>query len=466
MYIDTDYLIVGAGASGLAFADSLLAETDVDVVLVDRRNHPGGHWQDAYPFIRLHAASAYYGVNSLSLGKDQLTETGRNAGFYEQAGAAEICAYFETVCERLTSTGRVKFLAEHDHLGGDGDEHQVRDLRSGDLDTVRVRRSVVDARYLEGTIPATHQPAFTRAPEANFIPVNDLPDVADSYQHFTIIGAGKTSADACLWLLDQAVSPEQIRWIRPRDAWFIDRASLQPLDQVAALMEGISYDAEAAAQATDLIDCFERLEDRGRVMRLDPSVSPTMFRATMLSRHELNDLREILDVVRLGRVRAIESDRIVFDDGELPTSADVLHVDCSARGLSGAVPVPVFGHGQIVLQQVRQSSPTFNAALIAFVEAHREHHDEKNQLCPPTPVPSHIKEWGPLMSRTWAAEQIWLKEPDIVSWIAASRLNILRALPEHAHEPRAQQAFARFLTNVGPAIERHSPAAGARPPGW
>ena len=52
--IETDYLVVGAGASGMAFVDALLAETDAGVVLVDRRDRPGGHWLDAYPFVRLH----------------------------------------------------------------------------------------------------------------------------------------------------------------------------------------------------------------------------------------------------------------------------------------------------------------------------------------------------------------------------------------------------------------------------
>lgn len=47
MSIDTDYLIVGAGAAGLAFADALIEACDADVVLVDRRHGPGGHWNDA-----------------------------------------------------------------------------------------------------------------------------------------------------------------------------------------------------------------------------------------------------------------------------------------------------------------------------------------------------------------------------------------------------------------------------------
>jgi hypothetical protein len=48
----------------------------------------------------------------------------------------------------------------------------------------------------------------------------------------------------------------------------------------------------------------------------------------------------------------------------------------------------------------------------------------------------------------------WSKEPGVAAWIAASRLDLLQALPEHLHEPLAQEAVSRFLTNVGPAIDR------------
>jgi cation diffusion facilitator CzcD-associated flavoprotein CzcO len=50
--IETDYLIVGAGAAGMAFADALIADSDADVVLVDRRHRPGGHWNEAHPAVR------------------------------------------------------------------------------------------------------------------------------------------------------------------------------------------------------------------------------------------------------------------------------------------------------------------------------------------------------------------------------------------------------------------------------
>ena len=88
--IETDYLIIGAGVVGMAFADSLIAESDADLVIVDRRHRPGGHWNDAYPFVRLHGPSALYGVNSRRLGPDAIDQGGPNAGYYPRATAAEI----------------------------------------------------------------------------------------------------------------------------------------------------------------------------------------------------------------------------------------------------------------------------------------------------------------------------------------------------------------------------------------
>ena len=64
----TDYLVVGAGAMGMAFTDVLLSETDATITIVDSKANPGGHWNDAYPFVRLHQPSSFYGVNSTPLG--------------------------------------------------------------------------------------------------------------------------------------------------------------------------------------------------------------------------------------------------------------------------------------------------------------------------------------------------------------------------------------------------------------
>ena len=71
--ICTDYLVVGSGAVGLAFAGTLLAETDAHMTIVDRRAKPGGHWNDVYSFVALHQPSAFYGVSTMPLGSGERT---------------------------------------------------------------------------------------------------------------------------------------------------------------------------------------------------------------------------------------------------------------------------------------------------------------------------------------------------------------------------------------------------------
>jgi hypothetical protein len=464
MLINTDYLVVGAGASGLAFADALLAEADVELTVIDRRPAPGGHWLDAYPFVRLHTPSAYYGVNSLALGEDRIDEVGENAGYYERATGDDVFEYFAEAAARLTKTGRCRVLTGHEHLGSGSDGEHVRDLSTGELHDLAVRRKVVDARYLEASIPATHAAPFEVAPDARLVPINELPAAARSDSAYAVLGSGKTAADACTWLLENDVAPDRIRWIRPRDAWFYDRRHLQPLDQVGAIMEGLSLDAEAGAQAADVDELFERLEASGRLLRIDPACPARMYRGTMLSGRELAGLRQIEDVVRLGRVRRIEGDRIVLEHGETKTGPHVLHVDCTALGLNNAPATPIFQPGRIVLQQVRLLSPCFNAALIGFVEAHREDDADKNWLCPPNPYPSSVEDWPRQMSSTWIATERWLGERDLSEWAAQSRLNLLRALPDHAAEPSVQAALTRYLTHLNTAIERLKQLDGSSSP--
>src|ERR1700733_15090156 len=297
--IETDYLVVGAGAAGMAFVDALIAAGDADVVMVDRRHAPGGHWNDAYPFVRLHGPSALYGVNSRRLGSDVIEEAGPNAGFYPRATAAEICAYFQQVLdETLLGSGRVRFFGMSDcAVTAGGGQQRFTSLLTGDTTTVRVRKRVVDARYLEPSIPATPAPPYAVEPGARLIPVNDLVRVSGPASGYTVIGGGKTAIDACLWLLESGVPADAIRWIRPRDPWLLDRTFQQPLALLPRLMEGVSRYLEAAAQAEDAADLFRRLEACGQLIRIDPEVEPATFRCATVSQDELVRLRSIRNVV-------------------------------------------------------------------------------------------------------------------------------------------------------------------------
>ncbi len=318
--LDTDYLVVGAGAAGLAFTDALVHASDVDVVLVDRRHEPGGHWNDAYPFVQLHQPSAFYGVNSLTLGTDSIDVEGPNAGFYERATAAELRAYFRVALDQLLDTGRVRFLGGCEYLLDRSHGHTLRGVATDEKSAVGVRRRLVDASYLETAVPSTHTPSFAVDDDAWFVPVNALSSIPDA-DGFTILGGGKTSMDACSWLLDHSVPPEAIRWVRPRDAWLLDRRFAQPLDLLTATIDGLSLQLEAAAQAETVPELFERLEAAEQLIRLDPDVEPSMYHCATLSRLETDQLRQITDVARLGHVTHVGSDRVDLVHGSIPNTA-------------------------------------------------------------------------------------------------------------------------------------------------
>src|ERR1700730_12852606 len=117
--IDSDYLVVGAGALGMGFVDTLIQHSDADVVMIDRRHGPGGHWLDSYPFVQLHQPSMNYGVNSTPLVHDRIEGGGRDAGVYERATGPEICGYYDDVMRyRFLPSGRTRFFPMSEYLGG------------------------------------------------------------------------------------------------------------------------------------------------------------------------------------------------------------------------------------------------------------------------------------------------------------------------------------------------------------
>lgn len=229
----TDYLVVGAGAMGMAFTDALVDHADVHVTLVDRRHGPGGHWQDAYPFVQLHQASLFYGVASTVLGTAAVQQSGPETGLQERARRSEIQHYYDDILHRrFVGSGRVTFLggSEYHH---DGSAHLVTSRLSGEVTQVEVRRRVVDATSLSPTIPATTPAPFGHADDVRVSPINDLGRLEDAPGAYVIVGAGKTATDGIVFLLTNGVEPERIIWVRPRDPWMLNRAVVQPDPAVA-----------------------------------------------------------------------------------------------------------------------------------------------------------------------------------------------------------------------------------------
>jgi hypothetical protein len=458
--IETDYLVVGAGVTGLAFADTLLSECDADVVLVDRRARPGGHWVDAYPFVRLHQPSAYYGVNSRVLGHDQIDQHGPNAGFYERATAAEIVDYCGRVLDDLVASGRARFFAMCEYSGADGDGHELVSSLTGARTRVRVRRRIVDATYIESSIPSRHTPGFEIDDDVQVVPPNRLVDLGGPPSRFTVIGAGKTAMDTCNWLLDAGVDPIAIRWIRPRDGWFFDRAFMQPLELVASYMELQARFVERASSCDGPSSFTDGLEADGVLVRIDPNTRPDVFRGATISRRELDSLRQIGDVVRLGPVRRIGTRRLSFDDSELASDPDEVYVDCTAAGLNRAEARPVFDGDRITMQYVTIGIAPWSAATIAVVEASARDDTSKNALCPPVVFTGDASDILRLAHAGMRGLLARGAEPDVGSWTDACRLNPARGAADHVDEPRVAAAFTSLVTNTEPALHNLAALAG------
>ncbi|MCU9849152.1 hypothetical protein OEZ60_14185 [Defluviimonas sp. WL0024] len=451
--IAADYVVIGAAA--MAFTDTLLTETDATLVMVDRRPRPGGHWNDAYPFVRLHSAATFYGVNSAPLGEGRIDRVGWNSGHLELSSGAAICGYFDDVMRhRFLASGRVTFLPSHEYGPGGFATSRL----TGSRTILHARRRIVDGTHADTRLPSTHPPSFPIAPSVRLVTPDALPGITRPATDFVIIGGGKTAIDCVLWLLEQDLPPERIFWIRPRDSWFYNRKRMQPQSDVAAgTIEQYVIDMESARDAKNIDDLFRRLETKNALLRIDPEVTPTMFHCATVTEAELSQLRRVRNVIRKGRVTAIEPDRIMLEHGEIPTGRETVHVHCAASGVPVRPSEPVFQHGRIVLQFIQHCWPTFSAAAIALLEARRSDDAVRNRLAVPVRMADRPIDWlrGELASRE--NEALWFAEPDLAEWSAGARVDGFTRLflaAEKSPDPALRELVSRLEAASGPGIAR------------
>jgi hypothetical protein len=453
--LDVDYLVVGAGATGMAFTDALVDHADVRVALVDRRHSVGGHWLEAYPFVRLHQSSTFYGVASTVLGGGVLQQHGPEAGLHERAGQPKICAYYgDVLAHRMLPSGRVEHFPGCDYLG----DRTFVSRTSGRRFEVPERCRVVDARYLSPDIPAETPPGFAVGDGVRVVAVNDVVRLEEAPGQYVVVGSGKTATDACIWLLGRGVDPDAICWVRPRDPWMLNRALVVPdpavyLGMVADLMR-------AAGEAASLAELFLALEDAGIMLRIDRSVAPTMARAPTLGTWELELLRTIEHVVRLGHVHGVRRGRIDLAQGSVDVADDAVVVDCTADGLKVRPLLPVWQPDVITPQPVRAGFPCFGAALTGYVEATRDGDDEKNRLCRPSSFGNSLEDWARMNVRGSRNVESFSSEPDILAWSNRVAVNPARVPPEHPGSAALDDALDRLAAHAGPGVARLTELGG------
>ena len=425
MPIETDYLVVGAGATALSFVDTLLSQDDkAEVVFVDRHASPGGHWNDAYSFVALHQPSAAYGVEGVPLGHDRIDEHGPNKGYFELASGAEVSAYFQSVMrDHLLPTGRVQYFANSDYLG----DNRFRNIFSGEETEVTVRRKLVDTTYFETSVPSTHKRKFDVQEGVRVVVPGALPDLwksGDLPDHYCILGAGKTAMDAGVWLLEAGIPAEQITWVKPRESWLLNRAFVQPGERFFEdTLKGQIAIMKAAGSAETVSDIFEQLEQDTVMLRIDTDVEPEMFHYATISQGEVERLRHIRNVVRKGRVEKIEAGRMTLQHGDEKMPDSTLYIDCTASAVRPKPVAPQWQEDRIVLQLLHVPLVTLNAAVSAFIEANFDSDEEKNALCKPVSFVDHIDGYAGTLAGTGMNRFLWAQNPQVSKFLSASRLD-------------------------------------------
>lgn len=409
--LNTDYLVLGAGAMSLAFVDVILAEDpDAQLVIVDRRDSPGGHWNDAYPFVRLHQPAAFYGLNSTQLGE----------GGADLVSGPEVVAYYKRAMSRFLATDRVQFLPMCEYQG---DGRVVSTIDKDHIVEIIARRRVVDGTYMTVEVPFLRPPLYAVDADVDVVPPNGLPQVVRPRSRYVVVGAGKTGIDAILFLLDTGVAPDRIQWIVSNEAWLWNRASVQP----GVVLKTFTSMVDSVVDGTDIDDLFLRLERKGIVFRVDTGSLPSKWRCATVDESELTALRRVDNVVRLGRVERIGTGEIQLENGTVDAVEDSLIIDCSANGLAKFEPQPLFSEGRVTLQSAFMCQQTFSAALIAHLERLDISDEKRNRVCTAAPHPETKHDLP--SSLLLSAQNMINLHAHMPLWLRRSRLNPLHHDP-------------------------------------
>ena len=174
MQYSSDYVVVGAGAMGMAFCDEILSNTNDTITIIDERSMPGGHWQDSYPFIKLDQLPTEYGVNSIDFLGANVGEEADNTVSSRRASGRDVKEYFQDVMNKFLSTGRVRYLCD---ARFDWDNKVVVIGSDKVIHPVVAYKKMVNATWtFSPEVPSRHQRPFIVTPEVCCIAPNDAPD--------------------------------------------------------------------------------------------------------------------------------------------------------------------------------------------------------------------------------------------------------------------------------------------------
>jgi len=471
--LDCDYLVIGAGAAGMAFVDDMLTHGPKSnkFIICDLHEFPGGHWNDAYDFVTLHQPACTYGVSS-----DDSLGDGTGMTLKNLSSKHEILSYYIKIMKRWVKSGRVQWLPktkcvwdqseadikmELEDLPTETDVHENKDntkvkkfnifgtkktenqnmtnrsmylvpqLASTLRYHVNIKKKLVDCTYTGTEVPSRVPPRFKVSDKVELVPPNALTKLDVQYKRYVVLGAGKTAIDTIIYLLDNGVVASKLSWVIPSDLWMYPGEFLQK-DSLASKMrvwfrvlskKNLSYDEKMLL-----------LEKKGLAYRFDKNILPKKHHHGTILLEEWDKIQLINDKIRMGRVTEICDDgSMIMTNGIKKFNEDmrdILFVNCTAHGCVQKKIMPVFEDDKnlIRIQPIMTCQILYSAGVIAFIEAFNVcKNDEKkrNFLCTVVPNADTTKEFLDGWYQSIKNELEWAKaHPVLALYTQVTRLNM------------------------------------------
>mmetsp|Transcript_10642 Transcript_10642/g.23503 ORF Transcript_10642/g.23503 Transcript_10642/m.23503 type:complete len:526 (-) Transcript_10642:54-1631(-) len=343
--LECDYLIVGAGATTLAFVDTLLTELpDTKIILLDKKAAPGGHWVDAYGYVKLHQPSIVYGIASKQLEGNWLKclLCQFMKPWDHRANKTEILKYF---ADFVNENEQISFYPNSEYyFDKDADPssefHSFSSVDGSVSYKVQVNVKLIDGSSNVNIIPHDNPLQFPVDDEVRVMTPNQVYDANNANptemlkNKYVVLGAGKTAMDAVVYLQrTMKIDPANIAWVISQDVWMSKLGGGgNPTAWGRALVKHDNDTQKAALE----------MESKGAMVRLDKKIMPTVFKFPVVPADELKLMQNVKTIIRRGRATAIRKNAnskvtIEFGDDHSPWEAfapleKCVFVHCTSPG--------------------------------------------------------------------------------------------------------------------------------------
>ncbi len=394
-------------------------------------------------------------MSQLALNDGVIDQAGPNAGFGELASGAQVQAYYDhAMRHKFLPSGRVCYLPMTDYESGADGAHRIRTVLSGHVREISARK-LVDGRKFAAQVPTITKRKW-QADGVSVMTPGELGTLAYGHAtipgHFVIMGGGKTACDVGVWLLQMGVAARQISWVRPRDTWFFNRASIQTgADHMAQAIDFPRSQMRAAAAASSGAEIFRMMEADGHMLRIDRNSEPTKFHFPTISQAEVDLLATIEDVIRIGRVKSVSPGMLTGVDGTASVPEDALYIDCTATAAPRSVTEPIWqGEHTIVPQLMQVPLVSLSAAAAGFIEGQFETDAAKNALGAPGRITDTVEHFPEALLINATNRMLWSGNKAVTRWLADNRLDpgarMVKALAQASPDMQAAAKSIRGET--------------------